>query len=124
MSWCWIRLVRTARVYDAVQSDAGTRVLVDRLWPRGMRKSDVRVGRWLKDVSPSSELRRWYGHDPSRVEEFARRYAAELARPDAAAALDELRGLVAAGPVTLVTAAKELHLSHLSVLIAMLDGAR
>ncbi len=116
--------MRTARVYDAVQSDAGTRVLVDRLWPRGMRKSDVRVGRWLKDVSPSSELRRWYGHDPSRVEEFARRYAAELARPDAAAALDELRGLVAAGPVTLVTATKELHLSHLSVLIAMLDGAR
>jgi uncharacterized protein YeaO (DUF488 family) len=116
--------VNTARVYDPVRSGDGIRILVDRLWPRGIRKDDVRVGRWFKDVSPSNELRRWYGHDPSRFEEFARRYTAELAHPDAAAALDDLRSLVSDGPVTLVTATKELDLSHLAVLAPIVEDVR
>ncbi len=116
--------MNTARVYDPVGPGDGTRILIDRLWPRGIHKDDVRVGRWLKDVSPSNELRRWYGHDSSRFEEFARRYTAELERPDAAAALDELRGLISAGPVTLVTATKELDLSHLAVLVPFLEEDR
>jgi len=117
--------VNTVRVYDAVRPDDGTRVLVDRLWPRGIRKDDPRVGRWLKNIAPSTDLRVWYGHDPAKVDEFARRYTAELDQPDAAAALDELRALAAAaGPVTLVTATKELDLSHLAVLARLLEADR
>src|SRR6476469_464179 len=108
--------VNSARIYDDVQPGEGLRVLVDRLWPRGIRKEDPRVGRWLKDVAPSTELRHWYGHDPAKFDEFARRYTAELRQPAAAAALDELKALTAAGAVTLVTATKELDLSHLAVL--------
>jgi uncharacterized protein YeaO (DUF488 family) len=82
------------------------------------------VGRWLKSVAPSTDLRVWYGHDPAKFDEFARRYTAELDRPDAAAALAELRALAAAGPVTLVTATKVLDLSHLAVLARLLKVDR
>jgi uncharacterized protein YeaO (DUF488 family) len=116
--------MNTARVYDPVQPGDGTRVLVDRLWPRGVGKNDPRVGIWLKNVAPSTELRQWYGHDPSRFDEFARRYTAELDQPDAAAALDEVKALAEAGPVTLVTASKELDLSHLAVLAQVLEAGR
>jgi uncharacterized protein YeaO (DUF488 family) len=70
--------VKVARVYADPEPDDGERVLVDRLWPRGFRKGDPRVGRWLPGVAPSSELRRWYGHQPERFAEFAARYADEL----------------------------------------------
>lgn len=113
--------MRLARVYDDPAPGEGMRVLVDRLWPRGIRKNDPRVGRWCKQVAPSTELRKWYGHDPSRYPEFARRYRTELAEPAAASALDELRGLVAAGPVTLVTATKDIELSELPVLEQVLE---
>lgn len=113
--------MRMARVYDDPGPDDGVRVLVDRLWPRGVRREDPRVGRWCKQVAPSTELRRWYGHDPKRYSEFTRRYRAELATDEAARALDELRGLSASGPVTLVTATKQVQLSHLGVLAAMVE---
>ncbi len=116
--------MNTTRVYEPVHCGEGTRVLVDRLWPRGLRKGDPRVGRWLKDVAPSSELRHWYGHDPAKFDEFAKRYTAELGEPAAAAALDELRALHEAGPVTLVTATRELGLSHLSVLAPLVAARR
>lgn len=116
--------MNTARVYDPVQPADGTRVLVDRLWPRGVRKNDPRAGRWLKNVAPSTELRQWYSHDPAKFDEFARRYTAELEQLDAGAALDELKALAAAGPVTLVTATKELDLSHLAVLSNLLEADR
>ena len=116
--------MNTVRVYDAVRPADGTRVLVDRLWPRGIRKDDPRVGRWLKNVAPSTELRHWYSHDPAKFDEFARRYTAELHQPAAAAALDELKALTAAGAVTLVTATKELDLSHLAVLADLLEAER
>lgn len=108
--------VRLARVYQEPDPDEGDRVLVDRLWPRGIRKTDPRVGRWLPAVAPSTELRRWYDHTAQRYDEFVARYLDELQSGEAAAALDELRGLVAAGPVTLVTATRELELSHLTAL--------
>ena len=98
------------------------RVLVDRLWPRGIRKTDPRVGRWCKEVAPSSALRQWYGHDPDRHAEFARRYRAELAEPEQKPGLDELRALTAHGPLTLVTATRQLELSHLGVLREALEG--
>ena len=113
--------VNSTRVYDDVQPGEGLRVLVDRLWPRGIRKDDPRVGRWLRDVAPSTELRHWYGHDPAKFDEFSARYRAELATGATAAALDQLRALAQAGPVTLVTATKELELSHLVVLAEMVE---
>lgn len=108
-------------MYDDPAPGEGMRVLVDRLWPRGLRRTDPRVGRWCKEVAPSTELRRWYGHEPSRYAEFARRYRAELAQPEAASAIDELRRLTADGPVTLVTATRELELSQLGVLEQALE---
>lgn len=114
--------MKTARVYDPAGPGEGTRILVDRLWPRGIRKDDPRAGRWLKNVAPSTELRHWYGHDPAKFDEFAQRYAAELNQPAASAAFDELKALASAGPVTLVTATKELDLSQLAVLVPLLEA--
>lgn len=104
-----------SRVYDTDTGD-GERVLVDRLWPRGFRKGDPRIDRWLRGVAPSTELRKWYSHQPERFDEFAARYAAELQTPEGAAALAELRDVVKAGPVTLVTATRDLEGSHVAVL--------
>ncbi len=111
--------MRSARVYDEVSDEDGTRVLVDRVWPRGMRKEDPRVGHWLKEVAPSTELRTWYGHEEEKKAEFAKRYRAELKQEPAASALAELRELAGNGPVTLVTATKDLKLSQVPVLLQM-----
>jgi uncharacterized protein YeaO (DUF488 family) len=112
--------MRLARFYDPPQKDDGERILVDRLWPRGIRKDDPRIDRWCKDVAPSSELRHWYNHDPARYDEFVARYERELDGLDAAAALDELRSRLGEGPVMLVTATKKLEQSHLPVLARVL----
>lgn len=111
--------ITMSRVYDT-NPDDGERVLVDRLWPRGFRKDDPRIDRWIRDVAASTELRKWYSHQPERFAEFARRYTAELQMPERAAALDELRAAVRAGPVTLVTATRELDGSHAAVLLELL----
>jgi len=104
-----------SRVYDT-DPGKGERILVDKLWPRGFRKDDPRIDRWLRDVAPSTELRKWYSHQPDRFDEFAARYAAELQTPERAAALAELRDVVKAGSVTLVTATRDLEGSHVAVL--------
>ena len=111
--------ITVSRVYD-IDPDDGERVLVDRLWPRGFRKGDPRIGRWIREVAPSTELRKWYSHQPERFDEFASRYEAELQAPKGAAALAELRDVVRAGPVTLVTAARDLGGSHVAVLARLL----
>ena len=113
--------VRLARVYEEPEPDEGKRVLVDRLWPRGMKKTDPRVGHWLPAVAPSTELRHWYDHKPERYDDFAARYTQELQSGEEAAAFDELRALVGQGPVTLVTATREVELSHLTVLAKLLS---
>ena len=113
--------IGVARVYDEPGHDRGERVLVDRLWPRGFRKGDPRVGRWIPKVAPSTELRKWYSHEAARFDEFAARYASELESEEAAAALAELRDVVRAGPVTLVTAARDLDGSHVAVLARLLS---
>ncbi|OBF38243.1 hypothetical protein A5719_19015 [Mycolicibacterium peregrinum] len=112
--------VRLARVYEEPEPDEGKRVLVDRLWPRGMKKTDPRVGHWLPAVAPSTELRHWYDHKPERYDDFAARYTEELQSGEESAAFDELRTLVGQGPVTLVTATREVELSHLTVLAKLL----
>jgi uncharacterized protein YeaO (DUF488 family) len=109
--------IRVARVYDEPEPDEGQRVLVDRLWPRGFRKDDPRVGTWCKDVAPSNELRDWYNHQPDRFDEFAVRYNEELHGSEA---LDELRELTKRGVVTLVTATRDVDVSHAAVLAALL----
>ena len=93
------------RAYERPAEDDGTRILVDRLWPRGVKKEDAAIERWAKDLSPSTELRKWFGHDPARWREFRRRFAAELRRhPDQ---LKELRALARRAPITLVYAARD-----------------
>ncbi|HKI98837.1 MAG TPA: DUF488 domain-containing protein [bacterium] len=96
---------RLKRVYEARVPEDGTRVLVERLWPRGVRKEDPRVDLWLKDIAPTPDLRTWFAHDPAKWAEFQHRYRAELAaNPDAVA---KLRALLGEGPVTLVYAARD-----------------
>jgi uncharacterized protein YeaO (DUF488 family) len=109
--------IRVARVYEDVDPDDGQRVLVDRIWPRGFRKDDPRVGTWCKDVAPSKELRAWYHHEPERFDEFKARYTEEL---HDSAALEELRRLAKRGVVTLVTATREVEGSHAAVLATLL----
>ena len=112
--------IRVARVYDEPGPDEGERVLVDRLWPRGFRKEDPRVGRWIPKVAPSTELRKWYSHEAARFDEFADRYAHELESEEGTAAMNELKQVLRSGPVTLVTAAKDLDGSHVAVLARLL----
>lgn len=116
--------VRVRRVYEAPEPDDGTRVLVDRIWPRGLAKEDARLDEWAKAAAPSTELRRWYGHEPGRYAQFARRYRAELAEPERAEAVDRLRELAAAGPMTLLTATKDLDHSHAPLLADAVRGHR
>jgi len=111
--------IRTARIYQDTSPDDGQRVLVDRIWPRGIRKDDPRVGIWRKDVAPSNELREWYHHQPERFDEFAARYEAELS---GSPALEDLRQLTKRGVVTLVTATREVQRSHAAVLAKLLKG--
>ena len=104
------------RAYEATDDRRGYRVLVDRLWPRGVKKEDAALDEWIKDVAPSAELRRWYGHDPTRFEEFARRYRDELSRPPASDAVAHLRGLAGEQHVVLVTATRDVDHSGARVL--------
>ena len=112
--------VKVRRVYDEPAPADGARVLVDRVWPRGMRKEAARLDEWAKDVAPSAELRTWYQHDPAKFDEFRMRYLAELAAPGAREALVRLRDLAADQPVTLLTATKNLDLSQAAVLAELL----
>jgi uncharacterized protein YeaO (DUF488 family) len=110
--------IRLKRAYDAPTDSDGYRILVDRLWPRGLRKLDAHIDLWFKDVAPSPALRTWFGHDPARFAEFGRRYRAELAqRPQDIARLLEI---LVQKPVTLVYAAKDPACNHALVLQALL----
>jgi uncharacterized protein YeaO (DUF488 family) len=99
--------VRLKRVYEPVAPGDGRRFLVERLWPRGVSREEAHLDGWLKDVAPSPALRRWFGHDPERWEEFQRRYLAELQAPDKEPILDRLASEARSGPVTLVFAARD-----------------
>jgi uncharacterized protein YeaO (DUF488 family) len=105
-----------SRIYENAIDHRGYHVLVDRLWPRGISKADAPFDEWLKAVAPSTELRRWYGHDVSRYREFARRYRAELRVPPASMAVDRLIDLARSHPVTLVTATRDVDHSAAQVL--------
>ena len=108
--------VKIARVYDDTPTQDGMRVLVDRIWPRGLKKEAAHLDQWAKDVAPSSQLRTWYSHDPAKFEEFRRRYSAELDEPERARAFAELRELAHTKPLLLLTATRDLEHSQAAVL--------
>lgn len=109
--------------YEPADDGDGTRVLVDRIWPRGVSKDEARIDHWLRNLAPSKELRVWYGHDPARFEEFRHRYEAELGAEPASSALAQLRNLAAGGPVTLVFGARDTEHSNAAVLRELLRSA-
>lgn len=114
--------VQLKRAYDEPAAADGSRILVDRLWPRGLSRQRAGLTEWLKAVAPSDDLRRWYGHDPERFAVFRLRYAAELREGEQAAALARLEQLAAGGPVTLLTATRDLEHSQAAVLARLLSG--
>lgn len=97
--------IRIKRAYESPSPGDGLRVLVDRLWPRGLKKSEGAIARWMREIAPSTELRKWFGHDPARWEEFRRRYRAELAAHRQL--LAELERLARKGPLTLIYSARD-----------------
>lgn len=113
--------IRLKRVYDAPSREDGFRVLVDRLWPRGLTKEAARIDLWLRDIAPSDELRKSFAHDPARWEDFIREYRLELRTPERRAALDRLRELSGRGPLTLVFAAKDAGRNNAVVLARVLE---
>jgi uncharacterized protein YeaO (DUF488 family) len=112
--------IEVARVYDHIGQQPSGRFLVDRLWPRGLAKNGAPFEYWARDVSPSGELRTWYGHADGRFHDFADRYRGELASQAGQAALEDLRGRIDGREVVLLTATKELASSHLGVLAEVL----
>ena len=116
------RRVQVRRVYDQPQPGDGTRVLVDRIWPRGLTKAKAALDEWCKDVAPSDELRKWYGHVPDRFEEFGRRYRLELQDPRQAEALAHLHRLAEDRRLTLLTGTRQPEISEAAVLAAVAAG--
>ncbi len=112
--------IRTKRVYEDAQTGDGTRILVDRLWPRGVSKQRAAVAYWAKDLAPSDELRKWYGHDHAKWPEFRARYYAELDRNPAA--LDALRRHMNTDTVTLVYSSRESELNNATALKTYLES--
>jgi uncharacterized protein YeaO (DUF488 family) len=116
--------VEVRRIQGDRDRGEGYRVLVDRLWPRGVTKADAAVDEWAKDVAPSPDLRRWYGHDPARFEEFARRYRAEMRRRPASEVVARLRDMARTRRVVLLTATRDIDRSVARVLSDVLTRSR
>jgi len=114
-------MIQVRRAYDAPAEADGRRFLVDRLWPRGVKREDLKIEDWLRDIAPSSDLRKWFGHDPNRWQEFEKRYLAEL--DEKADALAPLRQAALEGDVTLVYGAKDTEHNNAVVLKAYLESA-
>jgi uncharacterized protein YeaO (DUF488 family) len=112
---------RLKRVYDAPEAADGRRVLVDRLWPRGMSHERAALAVWLREIAPTDELRTWYRHRPDAAADFEKRYLRELADEPAAEALAQLRAWADEGVVTLITATRDLEFSHARLLQSILS---
>jgi len=114
--------IKLKRAYESPAPDDGTRILIDRLWPRGVKKADAAIDEWMKDIAPSTGLRKWFGHDPARWQEFRRRYQSEIRQhPDE---FDRLRTLAQHGRITLVFAAHDEAHNDAVVLKDLLLGRR
>ncbi len=115
--------VRVSRPYEPRVRGDGIRVLVDKLWPRGLSKDAADLDEWCKAIAPSTELRKWYGHDPDRFEEFRSRYRSELEGPERSRALQHLGALLRRRNLTLLTAAKDPEGSEAAVIADVLVGS-
>jgi uncharacterized protein YeaO (DUF488 family) len=113
-------LIHVKRVYDAPSPEDGFRILVDRLWPRGLKKEKAQVDLWLKDIAPSNILRKWYGHDPEKWDEFRKRYSKEL--EDQSKAVQTVLALLRQGSVTLLFSSRELHINNAFALKEYLES--
>lgn len=116
--------VQVRRIYEEPSATDGVRVLVDRLWPRGVSKERAHLDDWCKAIAPSTELREWYGHIPDRFGEFETRYEAELAQPERGAELRRLRDLAGHGMLTLLTATKDPEISEAAVIARLIREPR
>lgn len=114
-------MIRCRRVYDPPGPGDGHRVLADRLWPRGISREKAAIDAWEKAITPSHELRKWYGHAPERWPEFRTRFLKELDAPEAEAALKRLRTIASDGTLTLLTAARNETETHLTVLAELME---
>lgn len=108
------------RVYDEVSPSDGARVLVDRVWPRGIKKEALALTEWLRDIAPSTELRKWYAHDSEKFAEFRRRYVTELKSPERRTAVEHLKEIADETDVVLLTATRDVEHSQAAVLAAWL----
>ncbi|HLI48411.1 MAG TPA: DUF488 domain-containing protein [Chthonomonas sp.] len=113
-------MIKVKRVYEPEEPDDGKRYLVERLWPRGIKREELHLSGWLKDLAPSTELRQWFGHDPSKWQQFQQRYRAELEQADAIA-LKELIAAAKEGNVTLLYSARDTEHNNALVLKSFLD---
>jgi len=113
--------VQVRRVYDEKKDDDGLRVLVDRLWPRGVSKERAALDEWCKDVAPSTRLRQWYAHDPAKFSEFRRRYGVELKQVRRGRALEHLHAMAAERRLTLFAGTKDPEISEAAVLAHILN---
>ena len=111
--------IQVKRIYDAPGTTDGYRILIDRLWPRGVKKDTAQLDEWNKEIAPSTELRKWFNHQPERFDAFSARYREELHGKETE--LNRLRGLGKTKPLTLLYAAKDEHINHAVVLKAVLD---
>jgi uncharacterized protein YeaO (DUF488 family) len=114
--------VRVARIYEEPTAADGRRILVDRLWPRGVSKERAKLDDWCKGIAPSTELRRWYGHAPDRFEEFSTRYRAELSHGEPAVALSRIADQARTDGVTLLTATKMPEISEAAVIKSVIEN--
>jgi uncharacterized protein YeaO (DUF488 family) len=112
-------MLKIKRVYDPVSADDGKRILVDRLWPRGIKKEKAHIDEWLKEISPSNELRKWYSHDPAKWAEFKKRYKQEIAGKEGL--LKKIKAEARKQTVTLLFSSKELERNNAVALKEMLD---
>ena len=115
-------MVAIKRAYEPSSRNDGTRILVDRLWPRGLKKEDAHIEKWMRELGPSNELRRFFGHDPKRWDEFRKRYLAELKRAEARPLLNELLKITRKGKLTLVYSAKDEEHNQAVVIKSVLDS--
>ena len=114
-------MIAIKQAYDPSSRTDGARILVDRLWPRGVKKEELHVEEWMRELGPTDELRRFFGHDPARWQEFRRRYLAELKRPEAKVLLDRLENVARDGTLTLVYGARDEKHNEAVVLKKLLD---
>ena len=116
-------MIQVKRVYSEPNAQDGSRILVDRVWPRGISKDRAHIVEWRKELAPSTALRKWFGHDPKRWEEFQRRYRAELRRPEQQGRLDELITIARRGPVTLLYSARDEEHNQALALRSVLEDS-